>query len=68
MCSRPHPRQTFPAAPPGAGGPRRPLGPCLILKGRGPACGVAPACLLTDNPHLVMPLSALPNVRAWAIA
>jgi hypothetical protein len=54
-----HP-QDLSQPPPGFPGP--PPGPCLVLRGCQPACGAAPASLLTRNRNLVLPLSAAPPV------
>jgi hypothetical protein len=41
------------------------VGPCLVLQGRQPACGLLPACYLTDNPHVAIPLRQMSKVSAW---
>jgi hypothetical protein len=38
------------------------VGPCLVLRGRQPACGLIPACYLTDNPHVAIPLRQMSKV------
>lgn len=46
------------------------VGPCLVLRGRQPACGLLPACFLTDNPHVAIPLRQMSKVcrEHWVAA
>jgi hypothetical protein len=43
------------------------VGPCLVLRGRQPACGLLPACYLTDNPHVAIPLRQMSKVGAVCV-
>ncbi|KAF6253417.1 hypothetical protein COO60DRAFT_1546978 [Scenedesmus sp. NREL 46B-D3] len=46
------------------------VGPCLVLRGRQAACGLLPACYLTDNPHVAIPLRQMSKAcrEHWAAA
>eukprot|EP00775_Hariotina_reticulata_P004159 gene4159-4407_t len=35
------------------------VGPCVVLRGRLPACGLLPAQHMTNNPHILIPLQAM---------
>lgn len=35
------------------------LGPCIVMKGTQPCCGLLPAVHMTDNHHIVVPLRAM---------
>jgi hypothetical protein len=38
------------------------IGPCIVIKGRQPCCGLLPATHMTDNCHVAIPLRAMSKV------
>lgn len=40
------------------------IGPCVVIQGRQPCCGLVPAAHMTPNPHIALPLRALSKVCA----
>ena len=42
------------------------LGPCVVIRGTRPCCGLLPATHMTDNHHLAIPLRAMSKVRCTA--
>lgn len=49
-----------PAAPAGTSGAAAvPLGEAVVLRGKTPACGLAPACHTTTNKHLALSLASM---------
>lgn len=46
------------------------IGPCIVIKGKQPCCGLLPAVHMTDNNHMAIPLRAMSKVIAgysWAL-
>lgn len=39
------------------------LGPCIVVRGKQPCCGLMPAVHMTDNHHMAIPLRAMSKVR-----
>lgn len=43
----------------------------VVFRGCQPACGLAPACYLTTNTHLALPLGSMApvseSVRSWGV-
>lgn len=38
------------------------LGPCIVIKGSKPCCGLLPAVHMTDNHHIAIPLRTMSKV------
>lgn len=38
------------------------IGPCIVVKGKQPCCGLLPAAHMTDNPHVAIPLRVMRKV------
>jgi hypothetical protein len=38
------------------------IGPCIVIKGKQPCCGLLPATHMTDNCHVSIPLRAMSKV------
>jgi hypothetical protein len=48
------------------------LGPCIVVLGNQPCCGLLPALHMTDNCHIAIPLRGLSKVRrlwlGWGVS
>lgn len=41
------------------------IGPCIVIRGKQPCCGLLPAVHMTDNTHVAIPLRAMSKV-CWS--